>query len=74
VSGAHIRFCCIGRHVIGPDLFEKKSDDMLFDLVQILGTVMAEKLGLQFFELKNLFFNLFLTQNTLKTIINLSVA
>ena len=74
MSGAHIHFCCIGRHVIDPDLFEKKSDDMLFDLVQILGTVMAEKLGLQFFELKNLFFNLILTQNTLKTIINLYVA
>jgi hypothetical protein len=74
MRGAHICFCCIGRHVIGPDLFEKKSDNMLFDLVQILGTVMAGKLWLKFFELKNLFFNLSLTQNTLKTIINLSVA
>jgi hypothetical protein len=44
MRGAHICFCCIGRHVIGPDLFEKKSDNMLFDLVQILGTVMAGKL------------------------------
>jgi hypothetical protein len=42
---------------------EKKSDDMLYDVAKIPATMVTRKLRLEVFIFKNLFVNLFLTQN-----------
>jgi hypothetical protein len=41
----------------------KKSDDMLYDVAKIPATMVTRKLRLEVFIFKNLFVNLFLTQN-----------
>jgi hypothetical protein len=52
-------------------MFWKKSDEASSDFAQIPATIVAKKLGVKCFWPKNSFPNLFLTQNTLKTMINL---
>ena len=53
--------------------FLKKIRQRAVCFAQILAIVLAEKSNSRFFWSKNLFFNLFLTQNTLEIMINLSM-